>query len=137
MQKGSFVFMSVLYDELHSPNYPEHYSAPLDKDWHLQVPLGYYIQLNFNYLNIKASQDCRNYSFTVNVICDTLVLSWLCSTESLKYKTITTFIVFILCMHLKYCRYPIRRTWWSTVVRRIQGITTIQETDLFSYLPLK
>lgn len=67
--------MSVLYGELHSPNYPEHYSAPLDKDWDLQVPLGYSIQLNFNYLNIKASQDCRNDSFTVNVICDTLFLS--------------------------------------------------------------
>lgn len=62
--------MSVMYGELHSPNYPEHYLAPLDKDWDLEVPPGYHIQLNFNYLKIKPSQDCRKDSLTVNVICN-------------------------------------------------------------------
>lgn len=69
-QKWSFVFTSQMYGELHSPNYPEHYSAPLDKDWVLEVPPGYHIQLEFSYLNIKPSQDCRNDSLTVHVTCN-------------------------------------------------------------------
>lgn len=63
-----FAFKSQMYGELHSPNYPEHYSAPLDKEWVLEVPPGYHIQLEFSYLKIKPSQDCRNDSLTVHVI---------------------------------------------------------------------
>ncbi|XP_053349858.1 complement C1s-1 subcomponent-like [Clarias gariepinus] len=66
VQNCSFVFTSVMYGELQSPNYPEHYSAPLDKHWDVKVPLGYHIQLNFNYLNIKPSQHCRNDSLTIS-----------------------------------------------------------------------
>ncbi|KAG7336048.1 hypothetical protein KOW79_000741 [Hemibagrus wyckioides] len=66
LQKLSFVHTSVMYGELHSPNYPEHYSAPLYKEWDLEVPLGYHIRLNFNYLNIKASQGCRDDSLTIS-----------------------------------------------------------------------
>ncbi|KAF7708607.1 hypothetical protein HF521_017664 [Silurus meridionalis] len=65
MQKLRFVFTSVMYGEVHSPNYPEHYLAPLDEHWDLEVPPGYHIQLNFNYLKIKPSQDCRNDSLTI------------------------------------------------------------------------
>lgn len=70
MQKWSFVFTSVMYGDLHSPNYPEPYSAPLDKDWDLEVPHGYHIQLSFNYLKIMPSQDCRDDSLMVHVICN-------------------------------------------------------------------
>ncbi|XP_060725393.1 complement C1r-A subcomponent-like [Tachysurus vachellii] len=66
LQIWSFVYMSVMYGELHSPNYPEHYPAPLYKHWDLEVPLGYHIQINFNYLNIKPSQGCRNESLTIS-----------------------------------------------------------------------
>ncbi|XP_053486261.1 complement C1s subcomponent-like isoform X2 [Ictalurus furcatus] len=66
MQKWRFVITSVMYGELHSPNYPEHYSAPLDKNWDLEVPPGYHIQLNFNYLKINPSQDCRSDSLTIS-----------------------------------------------------------------------
>ncbi|XP_027005474.1 complement C1r-A subcomponent-like isoform X1 [Tachysurus fulvidraco] len=66
LQIWSFVYMSVMYGELHSPNYPEHYPAPLYKHWDLEVPLGYHIQINFNYLNIKPSQGCGNDSLTIS-----------------------------------------------------------------------
>lgn len=63
-----------MYGELHSPNYPEHYSAPLYKEWDLEVPLGYHIRLNFNYLNIKPSEGCRNDSLMVHVIFYDMIL---------------------------------------------------------------
>ncbi|KAL7887391.1 hypothetical protein AOLI_G00051120 [Acnodon oligacanthus] len=50
----------VMYGEVQSPHYPEHSPSPLHEHWDLEVPKGYQIQLNFSYLNIKLSQDCRN-----------------------------------------------------------------------------
>ncbi|XP_036434174.1 complement C1s subcomponent-like [Colossoma macropomum] len=60
MNIQSFAFQPVMYGEVQSPHYPEHSPSPLHEHWDLEVPKGYQIQLNFSYINIKPSQDCRN-----------------------------------------------------------------------------
>ncbi|XP_072535267.1 complement C1r-A subcomponent-like [Salminus brasiliensis] len=65
MKIQSSAFQTVMYGQVQSPYYPEHYPAPLHEHWDLAVPQGYQIRINFNYLNIKPSQDCRNDSLKI------------------------------------------------------------------------
>uniref|UniRef100_A0A667X1Z2 Complement component 1, r subcomponent n=1 Tax=Myripristis murdjan TaxID=586833 RepID=A0A667X1Z2_9TELE len=55
----------VMHGEIQSPQYPRPYPPSQLKQWDLQVPEGYQIQLTFTHLDIEASTGCFYDSLTV------------------------------------------------------------------------
>uniref|UniRef100_A0A672JXC1 Complement component 1, s subcomponent n=1 Tax=Sinocyclocheilus grahami TaxID=75366 RepID=A0A672JXC1_SINGR len=56
----------AMFGEVSSPQYPQPYPANLQKQWDLEVPQGYQLQLTFNHLDIESSPDCYYDSVTVS-----------------------------------------------------------------------
>ncbi|XP_062848642.1 complement C1r subcomponent-like isoform X2 [Trichomycterus rosablanca] len=48
----------AMHGHLQSPLYPNPYPANLHKQWDLEVPSGYQLQISFNYLDIEPSVNC-------------------------------------------------------------------------------
>ncbi|XP_051574547.1 complement C1s subcomponent-like [Myxocyprinus asiaticus] len=70
----------VMFGEVSSPLYPQPYPADLKKQWDLEVPQGYQIQLTFNHLDIEPSPNC--YYDSLMVVSDKKFLGKFCGQNS-------------------------------------------------------
>uniref|UniRef100_UPI003F67F393 complement component 1, r subcomponent precursor n=1 Tax=Danio rerio TaxID=7955 RepID=UPI003F67F393 len=70
----------AMFGEVSSPQYPDPYPADLQKQWDLEVPQGFQIQLTFNHLDIEPSPNC--YYDSVSVVSDRKVLGKFCGQNS-------------------------------------------------------
>uniref|UniRef100_A0A8C1IBC1 complement subcomponent C1r n=1 Tax=Cyprinus carpio TaxID=7962 RepID=A0A8C1IBC1_CYPCA len=70
----------AMFGEVSSPQYPQPYPANIQKQWDLEVPQGYQLQLTFNHLDIESSPDC--YYDSVTVVSDKKVLGKFCGQNS-------------------------------------------------------
>uniref|UniRef100_A0A672JXB6 Wu:fd46c06 n=1 Tax=Sinocyclocheilus grahami TaxID=75366 RepID=A0A672JXB6_SINGR len=70
----------AMFGEVSSPQYPQPYPANLQKQWDLEVPQGYQLQLTFNHLDIESSPDC--YYDSVTIVSYKKVLGKFCGRNS-------------------------------------------------------
>uniref|UniRef100_A0A3B1JKQ0 CUB domain-containing protein n=1 Tax=Astyanax mexicanus TaxID=7994 RepID=A0A3B1JKQ0_ASTMX len=61
----STIYFVLMYGHVQSPLYPKPYPADLQKQWNLEVPHGYRINLTFTYLDIEHSANCTSDSLMV------------------------------------------------------------------------
>ncbi|XP_053349501.1 complement component 1, r subcomponent [Clarias gariepinus] len=59
------VCKEVMYGQVQSPLYPKPYPNNERRQWDLEVPRGYQLQITFNYLEIEPSINCYYDSLTV------------------------------------------------------------------------
>lgn len=59
---------------LQSPDYPKPYPPNVMKQWHLQAPAGFRIQLKLTHVDINPSLDCSLDSLTVRVIFEPIII---------------------------------------------------------------